>query len=103
MTSWIPIRTSLRRCRQAPPIPASSKAEEPVPTRTRSISSLVTALAIASILTPAAVIVGQEEAAATPQLCPPTFDWCIGDGDPGPDPDPGSGGGPVEEPRGCGE
>ncbi len=69
----------------------------------RSISSVVTVLAITSVLAPAAVILGVDEAAAAPQLCPPSFDWCVGDGDPAPDPDPGPGGGPVEEPRGCGQ
>lgn len=71
--------------------------------RKPSISSVLTVMAIAGVLAPMTLVADADPVAAAPQLCPPTFDWCVGDGDPGTDPDPNPGGGPVEEPQGCGE
>ncbi len=68
-------------------------------TRILRTSSLVLCLAIVAALNVSIA----EPASAAPQLCPPTFDWCVGDGEPGDDPRPDPGSGPQEEPQGCGE
>src|SRR5687767_813742 len=91
--------TSSRPCRLARPIPASSRGKASVATRILRTSSLVLCLAVVAALNVSIA----ERASAAPQLCPPTFDWCIGDGEPGDDPRPGPGSGPEEEPQGCGE
>lgn len=72
-------------------------------TRIRRTSSLACCLATAVMIAASLVAVAAQPTAAAPQLCPPTFDWCIGDGEPGGDPRPDPGPGPEEEPRGCGE
>lgn len=72
-------------------------------TRTRSTSSVVAELVAVAVIAGAVVWTIHAPAGAASQLCPPTFDWCIGDGEPGGDPRPDPGAGPEEEPRGCGE
>lgn len=71
-------------------------------TRTRVTSSLVAELLLVAAVAATLTRAGAPRASAAPQACPPTFDWCIGDGEPAPEPGPARPR-PEEEPRGCGE
>lgn len=72
-------------------------------TRNRAVSSLVAQVLAAAAVAASVALPAVDHAHAAPQLCPPTFDWCIGDGEPGPEPGPDPAPGPEEEPLGCGE